>query len=79
MKIQKHTQTLIEIGIHEGENFYLKNDDTEPDRVVLSKSGIETGDYIARFNKEDFQEFIKGCQAYLDNADWKNPYSIYYT
>ena len=72
MKIQKHTQTLVEIQIGEGENFFLKNDDTEPNRVVLSKSGIETGDYIARFNKEDFQSFIEGCQAYMDNSDWEN-------
>jgi hypothetical protein len=72
MKIHKHTQTLVEIQIGEGENLFLETCQIEPDRVSLTYS--PNNDLVfATFNKEDFQEFINGCQAYMDNASWGVP------
>jgi hypothetical protein len=71
MKLTKQNTTIVEIQIGEGDNFFLKTCEFEPDRVTLHHAGTESNDYIARFCKEDFQEFINGCQAYLDNAEWE--------
>ena len=72
MKIQKHTQTLVEIQIGEGENIFLETCQTETDRVSL-KRNIYSDEVIATYCKHDFQSFIDGCQAYMDNATWDVP------